>query len=424
MTEDGEDGQKLNRWQQFWKNHDPDVVFAYSTMKLVNIHDRFLGIFHYIAMFLIFCYVVLFATLYERGYLKLDAPVGTIRLAVKDPASAPSSASSYCTSSGIPCLYWQANEVSGVDSSGSVFITTGVTITKFNRSCSDENPVCRDDIVSGPTEYLVANVEDMALSIDHAPYTPVLGIKFGEFASGYLQTLEDPNVATSWANSGPPFESMAADQITISTFLTAAHYDLNAVANAYLDTGDDPTFRLLNFRRFGGVIVLMINYENTQGFVSGLELISFQYRPMTIPIFEDFQREVIWTGFPDSRTEIVRRGIRVVGVMTGQLGLFDFQTLLVQLATSLALITTSKLIVDSLAIYVLPRKKLYYEAKYQDTEDFSNMMARLKAEKKALKTSLETSTAIDLSAEQPGEQTGGPGRGIPDDPTGRRTQLP
>ncbi len=77
---------------------------------------------------------------------------------------------------------------------------------------------------------------------------------------------------------------------------------------------------------------------------------------------------------------IERRGVRVIGISTGSpsyflltppllsvchslhtgtLGAFKFQVLLLQLTTSLALIKLASVIVDTLAVRFLPRKKLY-----------------------------------------------------------------
>ena len=57
----------------------------------------------------------------------------------------------------------------------------------------------------------------------------------------------------------------------------------------------------------------------------------------------------------------------------GQIGKFDFQTMLIQLVTALALLKVAQIVVDLIAIYVKDLRKMYYAAKFEETEDFSDI---------------------------------------------------
>jgi hypothetical protein len=45
-------------WSSFWQKHDPDDVFAYSTIKLVNIRDRYLGLLHHVFQLAVVIYII------------------------------------------------------------------------------------------------------------------------------------------------------------------------------------------------------------------------------------------------------------------------------------------------------------------------------------------------------------------------------
>ena len=69
-------------------------------------------------------------------------------------------------------------------------------------------------------------------------------------------------------------------------------------------------------------------------------------------------------------------------LQTGQLGKFDFQTLLVQLTASLGLLAVSTTIVDLVATKLLKDKETYKQSKYEESkviygsEEFVNVKVR------------------------------------------------
>eukprot|EP00694_Reclinomonas_americana_P001541 EC786072.1.p1 GENE.EC786072.1~~EC786072.1.p1 ORF type:complete len:125 (+),score=16.38 EC786072.1:33-407(+) len=80
---------------------DPDDVFSYSTLKLVNIRDHRLGCVHYVALVFIFIYVVVYNGVVKRGYLAVETPDGGIELNISRPSDPPLPPTEY--------PYWSAS---------------------------------------------------------------------------------------------------------------------------------------------------------------------------------------------------------------------------------------------------------------------------------------------------------------------------
>lgn len=62
-----------------------DEMFAYQTVKMVNIKNKKLGLLHYFFMFLIAMYLTVYVFIMEKKYLTLDTPVGTTRFSTMGP---------------------------------------------------------------------------------------------------------------------------------------------------------------------------------------------------------------------------------------------------------------------------------------------------------------------------------------------------
>jgi len=92
----------------------------------------------------------------------------------------------------------------------------------------------------------------------------------------------------------------------------------------------------------------------------------------------------IYTKTLDNRVIWDRHGIRVIILQTGTIGKFDFQTLLLTFVSGLGLLAVATLIVDTLALRVLPRKQLYSRYKFEKTEEFSQLINEENQEKRPL----------------------------------------
>jgi hypothetical protein len=68
--------------------------------------------------------------------------------------------------------------------------------------------------------------------------------------------------------------------------------------------------------------------------------------------------------YRENRTLLNKHGVKLDLVQSGYLGKFSFSQLLVSLTTSLTLLAMATLVTDYVALYLLPDKEKYDEAKY------------------------------------------------------------
>eukprot|EP01111_Echinosteliopsis_oligospora_P016821 TRINITY_DN7116_c0_g1_i2.p1 TRINITY_DN7116_c0_g1~~TRINITY_DN7116_c0_g1_i2.p1 ORF type:complete len:418 (-),score=74.27 TRINITY_DN7116_c0_g1_i2:19-1272(-) len=401
-----------NRWRAFWQVHDPDDVFAYSTFKLVLIRDRYLGFLHYIFQFCILLYILIYVLLIEKEYLDRSPAVGVVKLDVSSgvtPGDYDSNAFKYCSPPGtsnstLPVCVFPATEQFTDELGSSIFISTQINVYKYSSGpdCSStNNPYCTPQLLANAT-YMVGNVYDFKVTLDHSAT-----VDFGNTApKGYLKTEKDPN---SWKNcedcSKFFFQSFSADEIPMSDLLKAAQVNLDDDATNYLQgTANYPG--PLTRRQFGVVIFLDIEYDNVAEYYTkkSKRAIRYYYKPSLVDDVDDSNTITAYTEYPNNRTVITSRGIRIIGAISGEIGIFKFQVLLIQLTSALALIKVATTIVDLIAIYLLPRKSQYKNAKYQMTEDFSDI-AKKEREAQRLKD-------LTKPSRQPGDDDSADGNSI------------
>lgn len=353
----------------FWSKHDPDEVFSYKSFKMVCIRDRYLGLFHHLLQFGILIYIIVYVIFVSRGFLEKQPAIGLVRIGVIDKGtgnSDPATAGLCATSN---CIYPPVDQIA--DGSGpNMFITTRVNETAYFSNCSRTSPACIPSIVSGPNQFYTGNLDDIMISIDHSAQVDFKGIA----PKGYMQTIKNLD-ENKWEKCSGctvnQFQSLAADQISLQNLLVAAQLNLSEEATEYLQ--GTPDYYKADYRSFGAVILLSVTYDNIDNYFSRDPPIKYYYRPQLITSVDDYEIDSIYTHYPDSRTVLFKKGIRIMGVIAGQVGSFRFQTLLIQLTTSLALMKLATTAVDLIAINLLPERVRYKKAKYETTEDFSDL---------------------------------------------------
>ena len=60
-------------------------------------------------------------------------------------------------------------------------------------------------------------------------------------------------------------------------------------------------------------------------------------------------------------------------ILSGQIGRPTFQATLIQLVTSMGLLSVASIIVEMLMLYVMPLRKRYEAYKFEDTQDFTDL---------------------------------------------------
>jgi hypothetical protein len=88
--------------------------------------------------------------------------------------------------------------------------------------------------------------------------------------------------------------------------------------------------------------------------------------------------------------------VRLIFQQVGNLGKFDFQTLLLSFVSGLGLLAAASLVVDMLALYLFPQKKIYRAYKYLQTKEI--MSSTTDDDLEALRSGDERMPLIDNTA--------------------------
>lgn len=120
----------------------------------------------------------------------------------------------------------------------------------------------------------------------------------------------------------------------------------------------------------GFVIILDVQYDNTGLLIAGSSFDDVRYRMRAYAIPEStFRVEVPYLQKDNSRIIHHLHGMRLITMTKGNLGQFSWNTVLVQLTTSITLIFVSTTIVDMIITRCMVNKDYYTAIKYQDDDD-------------------------------------------------------
>lgn len=162
-----------------------DQLLSYETPKVAVIQDRRLGIIYYSLLALVVVYVI-FIVLFEKRYLLLAQPVGSVRFSLQSPQTAgqvPPAAQDlpYCSQAqptyngfaNYQCIYWDEPYVlyPSVEQSA-IFIDTRVSNeTQSLDNCQfTENTCFFVDTEPPSPNFYIANIENFTLMFDHSFY--------------------------------------------------------------------------------------------------------------------------------------------------------------------------------------------------------------------------------------------------------------
>eukprot|EP00741_Cyanophora_paradoxa_P005524 tig00000900_g5356.t1 len=338
--------------------------------KLVTMRDRRLGLLHTAFMIAIFVYIVVFVIIIEKGYLARETPVAVVRSSFLEPrAFSPAASLPYCSQSAAidsrgranhPCLYWDFREAQyPAEGSDRIFLTSRVTETReaaLPDACQPEptSPECAARGVEARETYYVADVEEFTLMVDHG----ALGFKLQVGASvpgmkGRLVDLDGKEIKAFTDGARP------GDIMTVRELLQAAgNVDLDAnSASSTAEAGE-------SVRSDGLVLVVYIDYGN-RGIAPNQDEISYKYKVRAIQGKKYKAEEVLWAPYPSRRVIRNRHGLLITFVAVGEVGVFSFQTMLINLVTALGLMAVATTVTDMLALHLMPQKKYYKEYKFQ-----------------------------------------------------------
>eukprot|EP01112_Ceratiomyxa_fruticulosa_P001531 TRINITY_DN1171_c0_g2_i2.p1 TRINITY_DN1171_c0_g2~~TRINITY_DN1171_c0_g2_i2.p1 ORF type:complete len:381 (-),score=42.48 TRINITY_DN1171_c0_g2_i2:41-1183(-) len=350
------------------------TIFAYDTVKIVTIRDWRLGLAHYLFMLGIVVYTVVWIILLQQRYLKLENPVGSMRLNLMqayDPL--PLDQMPYCWNSthqylnGFPiyeCIYWDEYFVTYPSvEEYSLFATTRVTVSNQTLNCSLFQSGCYFDDASPEATYYVADIEDFTLLIDHTMSCPTLGIqRNAQSLSGYMLDYEGNKVLGLDGENvnntiGVPGQ---ADIVTLEILLKAA-----GISDLDVASETNPA---ISARQDGIILLVYITYSNT--FSYDLSNIRYTYQLFQVKNTKFKALESLFNPMnPSERMIFNRHGIRFIFLQVGELGAFDFQTMLLSFVSGIGLMTVSTMVVDVVFLRILPQRKTFKAYKYQVTKE-------------------------------------------------------
>jgi len=347
---------------------DYDELFSYSTVKIVKIRDRRLGILHYLFMLTIFAYILGYQVLSSKKYLALEQPVGTIRSSLKAPNWYPNATfNSYplCqnNSDNATCIAWDGTDVVYPPTEATAILaTTRVQITYENQTCSPTIPnYCYWQNTSISPYYYIVDIESFTLMMDHTMNAVKNGIQVN--ARSLSGTLLDSD---GHKRTSPLFGiSGQSDIIPLKDILSYVETNLDSQS----DTASPGAIE--TFRSAGIVILCLINYDNTYSFNQDNIRYETQFKKVAGTEFKAV--EPVYSVPVGQRMTRNRHGIRIMFLQTGIIGKFDFQVLLLTFVSGMGLLAVATLIVDALATMVLPEKEVYSNYKFEKTVDFSDM---------------------------------------------------
>jgi hypothetical protein len=356
---------------------------------------------------LIMAYVIGWTLVYQKRYLLLEKPVGTVRVSLLEPPNRPAPALlPYCVMNPqsqspfaplddvegegadggnasflihrLPCRYWDAVqtlypplETAAMFISTRVQASTESLVNQRNASlpCSDDmlNPDCVYKTTAPEGTFFIADPENFTIMIDHSVYAPRVGIqRDGTSLHGELRDHQgnridiDCNKSTECVGAaGRP------DILRLGTLLRAANVlDLDAETDFH---SSKPNSTYESFRFAGLQLMVFVTYSNTETY--NLYDVEYFYEVVRINKTEFKTLQAVTSKNISSRLVYNRHGVRIFFVQTGELGRFDFQTLLLSFVSGLGLLALSTLIVDIIAIRLMPQKLIYRHFKFEETED-------------------------------------------------------
>ena len=288
---------------------------------------------------------------------------------------------------------------------GAAFLTTRVTLSSTpitqpgctmpgfeatSTACAYRHSSIED--AGNKTSFFIADIEEFTLKINHG----VAGEQTDIFATsasmpGKLIDVEG-NVIQRWPDEARP--NLPRDILKVSTLLRAAGVDLNAEMPG---TGE-------SIRNAGIQLVVFVEYENR---VSDPNSLKYTYSVRQLGNDEFKSEEAKFIG--DELWLYNRHGVRIVFAQVGELGKFDFLTLLLNLVAAFALLSLSTLVVEFFMLKLLPQKAHYERYKFITTDDFSDLREEERAEKlraESQANSVDGGVDVDVAAASAGAAQG------------------
>jgi hypothetical protein len=329
-----------------------DGFAYYETPKYALIRDIKLAVLHYIMLTLIIGYII-GAVIFSHRYMLLEQPTGSIRFSFQTPQTrnlsvAPIQDYAYCHSEECVLLD-ETLIVYPVPTDNSIVIATQITNTTkyFDTILHKYMPV---DNAPGNT-FFIANIENCTLLVDHSMSTSFMNTN-SLGLDGYFGDTR--HIAPN-----------QYDIFTVAELLDAAGIQLDAISGA------DPSHARTH-RQTGVVLLVNIEYSNTHSFNS--HHLIYTYRVSAVENTKYRVEQAVYTKSYDRIVSLSRRGVHIIFQITGTIGKLDFQTFVINVASSISLITLATIITNFIFIRHCGRcKERYRDEIYENLNPTSHL---------------------------------------------------
>eukprot|EP00405_Crypthecodinium_cohnii_P011580 CAMPEP_0206438488 /NCGR_PEP_ID=MMETSP0324_2-20121206/11658_1 /ASSEMBLY_ACC=CAM_ASM_000836 /TAXON_ID=2866 /ORGANISM="Crypthecodinium cohnii, Strain Seligo" /LENGTH=531 /DNA_ID=CAMNT_0053905953 /DNA_START=151 /DNA_END=1747 /DNA_ORIENTATION=- len=415
---------------------DIDDIFAYTVVKSVRIRDHRLGCMHLFALLGALAYIGIYTLANKLAYLEFHTPSGTVRFKLQQPtvdscdpesptcddafpetSDLPYCCQDNCTSvpddpGGCQCSYrphfrnymceYTDGDSASVLSSGDIFVVTktrvqnevvnGACLAKYAQSCS------KLWTIESQSSSFVPGIESFTLLADHAAQVQSLD---------WWQQARDLTGFLFVPKAGPAQDALCASR---TSYADPVPNDWGALAHeapCYIEPDHPPNSNLDIFKlqdllvasgiggqgldqesfagsghsvRYEGMTIMMnIHYVNTRpwrGVVSNSGYYFYELSGLSKNAYG--QHTVIpeagaFTS-QSKRTVKAFHGILISATVTGNIGVFSFNNLLIQLAAASALLSVSVVVANLTATSCLCKhRKYYHHTMVEQTPDFSDV---------------------------------------------------
>lgn len=399
------------------------MPLSYETVKYVSIRDARLAVLRFLLLTAIAVYVGVFELWAYGGWLAANSVTGTVRFSLLQPTvngCDPTKNGSYCEndftplnrlayceqSSSIqytypgniyPCEIYESVNAAIVTETSLVVITRATT-TEQALVCGQSNNTCPrtyDNVVEG-SKFYTGNSEAFTVLIDHTVSASRIcshasSSKNGEIYvcsaaslqfTGRLYSNNDKLCAehTAYthvrgnvlANKSPCYiapntTSNQHDFFSLDVLARAAEFHLDdcSANNTTPNTTSSPCE---TYRDSGATIQLNVIWNDFSSFLGKVEPY-YSYR--AVRMGTNYKQQVpFYETYRERRTLLSAHGIRIAVVLSGEFHEFEWVAFLITITTALGLLAVSTTVVDSLALYILPERERYQEAKYETADGF------------------------------------------------------
>eukprot|EP01112_Ceratiomyxa_fruticulosa_P020928 TRINITY_DN7260_c0_g5_i1.p1 TRINITY_DN7260_c0_g5~~TRINITY_DN7260_c0_g5_i1.p1 ORF type:complete len:601 (-),score=88.25 TRINITY_DN7260_c0_g5_i1:81-1883(-) len=389
--------------QRWWDKINWDDLLSYHTTKIVIIRDKYPGMLYY---FFILCSIVYIFYLLAQGegiYIS-DNIVGSVASALWMPKNGLKGPFPYCSSqctsynfeSGCDCLFWDDLDLLyPAEQEDTIFISTGVSFLNNQTKgspCNGAGNPCGpvwDNTINRTISYRLLQPEAFLLELFHEAIAPTFyqqslvpkGI-FHEQPSKWQRTNLDlwGQVIDQQGKAIYNSEPGQLDTFPLQTLFDATGYDFSSneqkqgLMQVFIAYGD--CVELVNGNKDKASKEMCNKVSGTLGKLHE-NINYYQLRATWFPTDVAFLQKTSYSVDGTSRTLKNQTGVRITFIVLGQVFQLSAPHVLQTIVSRYILLTLIVLIVDSLVLWLLPGKHLYSSAKYEKSENISDIRKTL-----------------------------------------------